>query len=294
MDTDSVRPTLDQIVAVNRDGLPSDDLAELVTIVGDDGLDRADVQLLQEGRSWSEVRRMAWKGEEIISTFEYPPEYTGPKPIAEQIAKLAASFAELDPTYAFRFVTDRLPRIAPPDKMGMEGWFAILSPDGAKKLGASYGQALERVFQEIASTRAFTNDRDGYLGEEYLRVHARTAEFLARASEQHPGDILVLSGQFGRVYRGRSTRRVRVLFTNKEFGASSLAVAAMTLTHPERFMRWEQLHVDCLGDEYAPRAYGRFVRAPSFGWNGGGLRFRTGTVESFAPRDSSVSFYLPE
>jgi hypothetical protein len=47
----------------------------------------------------------------------------------------------------------------------------------------------------------------------------------------------------------------------------------MLLTHPEREVQWEQLHVDCAGDEFAPDADGDFSDAPIFGFDGGKVKF---------------------
>lgn len=43
------------------------------------------------------------------------------------------------------------------------------------------------------------------------------------------------------------------------FGAYHNGV--LLLTHPERVQVWDQLHIDCVGDEYAPRGSVR-QRAP--------------------------------
>jgi len=47
----------------------------------------------------------------------------------------------------------------------------------------------------------------------------------------------------------------------------------MILSHPERLVRWEQLRIDCPGDEYSPDAGGRFDRAPIFYFHGGEVMF---------------------
>ena len=57
-----------------------------------------------------------------------------------------------------------------------------------------------------------------------------------------------------------------------EFGLGAFAIGIMLLTHPEREVQWEQLHVDCAGDEFAPDAGGVFSVAPIF-------RFHVGEVE---------------
>ncbi|MFH0853162.1 MAG: hypothetical protein V1853_02045 [bacterium] len=45
----------------------------------------------------------------------------------------------------------------------------------------------------------------------------------------------------------------------------------MTLTHPDRFVRWEQLHADFPGDDIDPGAGGPFLLAPCAGFYDGQL-----------------------
>jgi len=109
--------------------------------------------------------------------------------------------------------------------------------------------------------------------------------------EQSDHDILVVPAQFGLCHRGRSTRRAREVFQANEFGLGAFAFGIMILTHPERFTKYEDLCVDCSGDEYTPDADGDFSDTPYFLLGGGWLRFGTfrasdasdvfGTVSAF-------------
>src|SRR3990167_6550212 len=60
-----------------------------------------------------------YAGEEVSSTYTYPPEYQGPKPIEDQIKAVASIFG-LDPASALEYAGN-LPEL--PE--GTEGWFAI-------------------------------------------------------------------------------------------------------------------------------------------------------------------------
>jgi hypothetical protein len=132
-------------------------------------------------------------------------------------------------------------------------------------LAPTYGEAVEKVLAMIASKRKFYNYRDGQLGAEYLRQHAKTAKMFQKlGDEQKDFDILVVPAQFGLRHRGRSVRRARGVFTANEFGLGAFAIGIMVLTHPERLVQWEQLHVDCAGDEFASDADGGFSYAPIF------------------------------
>ena len=116
----------------------------------------------------------------------------------------------------------------------------------------------------IALKRKFKTHLDGQLGAEYLRQHAKTVKMFQKlGDEQKDSDILVVSAQFGFRHKGRSVvRRAREVFEANEFGLGAFAIGIMLLTHPEREVQWEQLHIDCAGDEFAPDADGVFSYAP--------------------------------
>lgn len=214
----------------------------------------------------------------------YPPEYTGSKPIHDQIATLTGH----SPGLTVGPVEEVMARnTLLPD----EGWFAYLRRG---KLAATYGEEVARLLEKIAETRTVHNYREGQLGERYLRQHARTAAMLTEAERRQQGDVIVLPVQFGKRYAGSSVRRVRECFATTEFGLGALSVGTMLLTHPEREVRWEQLHLDCPGDEGAPGADGRFVSASGFHWRDGKLRFSTVGTSSFSGDCGSVSARLPE
>ena len=65
--------------------------------------------------------------EKVRSSYTYPKEYKGPKPVADQIKTLAKIFG-LDPSHAIEFAKN-LPAL--PE--GAEGWFAIPSVDALAK-----------------------------------------------------------------------------------------------------------------------------------------------------------------
>ena len=79
-----------------------------------------------------------------------------------------------------------------------------------------------------------------------------------------------------------------------EFGGGTVQVGSMVLTHPERFVRWEQLHTDCAGDEFSPDADGQFDCAPYLSFVGGKVEFDAGGFSDPNERYGSVSFLLPQ
>lgn len=200
--------------------------------------------------------------EEVESSYAYPKGYKV-KGITEQTNILRQLFPGIG--FADEKIAEQ------PLQVNAEGWFAIPK---WQTLAPTYGEAVEKVLAMIASKRKFYNYRDGQLGAEYLRQHAKTAKMFQKlGDEQKDYDILVVPAQFGLRHRGRSVRRAREVFQANEFGLGAFAVGIMLLTHPEREVQWEQLHIDCAGDEFAPDADGDFSYAPFFGFYGGEVKF---------------------
>src|SRR3989344_4258507 len=200
--------------------------------------------------------------EEVQSNYAYPKGYTV-RGITEQTNILRQLFPGIG------FADEKLANQPLPPNA--EGWFAIPK---LEKFAPTYGEAVEKVLAMTGSKRKFYNYRDGQLGVEYLRQHAKTVKMFQKlGDEQKDFDILVVPAQFGLRHRGRSVRRAREVFTANEFGLGAFAIGIMVLTHPERLVQWEQLHVDCAGDEFAPGAGGDFSSAPFFDFDGGGVEF---------------------
>lgn len=234
--------------------------------------------------------------EEVHSSYTYPKEYKGPKPIEEQIKALAKIF-DLDPSHALEFAKN-----LPAFPEGAEGWFAIPSVDALAKKhfpevtdpAQKYCQAVQLVHAKVAASRSFYNYREGQITPAQLRVHARTAHALGLIAAAQKGDILIVAGQLGMRHRGKSVRRAREVFVANEFGLGSLAVGSIVLTHPERLVRWEELDMDCAGDEFAPGADGDFSSAPFFYLHGDEVEFDTSRV-GYAYEDyGSASGFLPQ
>jgi hypothetical protein len=223
--------------------------------------------------------------EEVSSSYTYPNGYKS-KGVAEQVQALKSLFPELkDATYDESIATRPLPPNA-------EGWFAI---PRWEKLGSSYGEAVDKVLTTIKSKRTFYKYREGQTGPEYLRQHAKTEKAFQKLGDEQKGhDILIVPCQLGMRHRGRSVRRAREVMNAVEFGLGAFAVGCMLLTHPEREVKWEQLHMDCAGDEFAPVAGGDFSHAPVFSFDGGRVKFRAGWFDCAVGGYGSVSGFLPQ
>jgi hypothetical protein len=243
--------------------------------------------LLEAIRNFSISNQFA--GEEVKSDYAYPSKYKGPKPIQEQIQALKVIFPHLNVTATLEFVQNVLPTLQLP--AGSEGWFAI---PRWQKVADNYNVAVEHVLAIIGSKRAFQNYREGELGSDRLRQHARTVAMLEQIGVGQGGDILVIPAQFGMRHRGRSVRRARECFFGNEFGLGSFAVACMLLTHSEREVEGKQLHSDCAGDEYAPGADGDFSSAPIFRFGDGWVEFGAVWFDDAVDLYGSSSAFLPQ
>ena len=237
--------------------------------------------------------------EEVSSSYVYPKEYRGVKPIGAQVDIIAKAFG-LSLGYTSDFIEKVLPTMTLPE--GAEGWFAIPSVEAIAKRhfpevtdpSDRYCRAVELILEKLGKSRSFYNYCEGEITPRQLRQHARTLHALDWIVEQQKGDILIVPAQFGMGQRGRSVRRARECFKANEFGLGALAVGSMALTHPERFVRWEQLHTDCAGDEFAPTAGGGFSRSPLFRFGDVKLRFDAGGVSDVYGGYGSASGFVPQ
>ncbi len=235
--------------------------------------------------------------EEVPSNYTYPPEYQM-LPIEEQIKKLAEIFG-LSPDDALAYVKT----LAVKPLNGGEGRFAIVSDTGIAKLFPNITNPAELfcfgtnlVLEKLESTRRlFHNYRKGQLTVDRYRRHAKTVSAYQKMALEQRGDIWIIDAQLGLGYAGKSVRRARVCFAGNEYGLDPIAKGSIVLTHPNRFVRWEQLHADCAGAEFAPDADGGFSGAPCFRWcGGGGLRFGARYVDDPLEDYGSASGFISQ
>lgn len=126
----------------------------------------------------------------------------------------------------------------------------------------------------IKSKRPLCNYCEDRLGPQYLQQSKRSeAMWRKLGDEQKNGSILIVPCQSGLRHRGRSVRRAREVMNASEFGLGAFAVGVMLLTHPERLKHYDDLWIDCAGDEYSTGAGGLFGMAPCFDFDDGGVRF---------------------
>ena len=230
-----------------------------------------------------------YKDEEVKSKYGYLSGYQ-PKPLAEQVARLKELYPQLkDATVSEQ---GELPALA-------EGWFAM--PNVWKEgslLTGTYNDNVVRVLDLIKQDRngAFYNDREGQLDTDRLRQSAHSeAAWKKISADQGHSDILVIAAQFGITHRGRSVRRAReVMVDQGQFGLGSFAVGIMLLTHPDRLKHYDDLWIDCAGDEFDDPAGVRFGLAPFFWWGVGKVRFGTDWADGAVDDYGSASGFVPQ
>lgn len=222
--------------------------------------------------------------EEVASTCVYGSGYSGPKPFAEQAMILRTDFPHLgsfDEALAAKPVSDL-----------MEGNFAI--PHWSL-IAPTYGQAVEKVMAAIAKKRPLYNYREDQLGSQQLKETGRKADAFRKLREEQKGhDILVVAGQFGRRHAGKSVRRAREVFVSGEFGFGAYEVAIMLLTHSERLTAYEDLWIDCAGDDAAQKVGETFSDYPYWSFSIGRPKFGFNDVDSPNGGCGSASGCLPE
>lgn len=235
--------------------------------------------------------------EQVDSSYQYPAGYNGAKPIEEQIAAIA-KITGLDPAGALEYAKN-LPEL--PE--GAKDWFAVPNPAALAKKhfpevtdpAEQHCRAIQFALGKIKDSRSFYNYRENEITTEQLRRHARTVRMLEQIIEaQNGSDILIIACQLGMRHRGKSVRRARETFMGNEFGMDSFFGAFIALTHPERFVRSDELDMDLPGDEFREAGGDEFGRAPYLLFDGVEVEFGTNDVGIADDSYGSASVFVPQ
>ena len=179
-----------------------------------------------------------------------------------------------------------------------EKWGAV--PNWKKHpeiFGTNYNEAFQKMLDlfEKSLKGKFCNNREGQLGQGYLRQTERSVNFWQElANEQGNPDILIVPIQFGKLHAGRSVRRAHDVFQINEFGLGALATVALLMTHSERLQHCDDLWIDCAGDEYSPKADGDFYEALYLYFLDGKVLLGANDVDRNSAYYGSVSGFLPD
>jgi len=242
--------------------------------------------------------REEFKNEEVKSNCGYLSGYKKPADLNAQCNQLRILFPGIG--YANQDLLARIEKGEVKLPRNAEGWFAIPNwKKNPKIFGSTYSQAVQTVLDANKKARdgAFYNYRDGQVDEEHLRQSVRSEKFWNElAKSQGDADILIIAAQFGIRHRGRSVRRARVVMedTPGEVGLGAFVIGIMILTHPIRLQHYNDLWIDCAGDEWSPDAAGDFSDAPFFNFRGGRLGFVTVSVDLADDRYGAASGFSPQ
>lgn len=223
-----------------------------------------------------------------------PKKYKGPRPINQQINKLARIF-NLDPSYALEYAK-HLPNL--PE--GAEGWFAIPSPVGlifVEDIDDTYGFSYYRqclyVCSHISTSRVFCNLRAGRINPKSIKPQFDTLRELKKMPKRQKGDFWIIAAQLGARHRGRSISEFqRIYSAENEYGLPSFAVGSILLTHPELLVCDSDLTIDCAGDDFSPDGDGKYQAAPAFDFCDGKVRFFVCSRDARGKNSGPASFFV--
>lgn len=226
--------------------------------------------------------------EEVESSCGYPEGFQMKSPL-EQLAILTKAFPALDGEGARPYIEAVTSQPLPE---GFDGWAVVAK---SEKIGPTRGEAIENTFDAIRATgRSLVNYREGELDEEHLRRSKRTTDAFAKLDATQTGDFYVYPVQFGIRHAGKSVRRVLVVYIDGEFGNGGYEVAQLLLTHEDRLTSYDDLWIDCPGDEFSSDADGQFDGAPYFDFGGGAIGFGAVGVDYAGGGCGSSSGLLPQ
>lgn len=183
--------------------------------------------------------------------YEYPKNYKV-KPIKDQVKILNQYFPKLN-LKAKDEEQDSL--------VGAEGIFAIPHWN----LFGTYNDAIIAVSGALEKQGHFYNYRNGELGPEYLRQTERKEKWWNTQKD----NVVLLSAQTGIKYAGKSIEQARKDIDYNEFLLGAYEGMIISLTHEERFERWEDLGMDLGGDEYSYNGGHSFSGSIRLYWRGG-------------------------
>jgi len=222
--------------------------------------------------------------EKVFSAYGYPEGFRM-KTVREQEATLRRLFPFLGTK------EDDLEKLAKRPLPLRAEWAAI---PRWEKIGATYCDAIQRVFSLIASERKFTNTCKDRMNDRSLLQSGKAIEAWKKLGEEQSGDILIVATQFGIRYRGCSVRCAIDSMYSYEFGLGTFAVACMLLTNPKREIRWEHLHPECGGDYFTPIAGEQLARTPVFSFRSGELKLDSVLIDNPGDGFGCASGFLPQ
>lgn len=208
-----------------------------------------------------------------------------PKDILEQIRMLQEIFPGIGSA------DEKIAQQALPARA--EGWFAI---PRWEILAPNYGGATQKALDLLKESRnnMFHNFKSGLLGPRSLRQSQRLIKAHQEIGEQQQGHgILVFPAQLGGRYEGCNTKQAHKFFQANEFGLGTFIMSIALITHPERLKEFDDLWINCAGDEYSPKANSGFSESPCFRFNDNKIEFITIRLNSKLGFFGQASGFIP-
>lgn len=240
-----------------------------------------------------------FRDEKKEPTAEYPKNWE-PISISEQLEALQGFYPNLDSSHVASIAQNiSLPEAA-------DAVFVVPKPSiiAAKQniedpFGKDYRRLLEvTVLNHIVKQRNFLYYRGLDVTDDTHRIGQLASDAIRRMEEEQPGDYMVFAAQTGKKWAGTSPSYARWEMEHGvgEFPLPSWCAAHIILTNPARLENYDDLGIDCPGDEY------RFKGSPeipncfcfySESFGGGELWFSTTVAQGGRYRFGSASGFLP-
>mgnify|MGYP001598671630 CR=1 FL=1 len=158
---------------------------------------------------------------------------------------------------------------------GADGFYLVPKPTVmAERLGIdnhwdNFGLLTEQgPLTALGSQRAFTSWQDGAMGSNYYRLSESAKAALVKLEAGQPGDVLVVPAQTGKLFAGYSVRNSRWEIGHADGPAQwplpAYCLGWMLFANPHRLTKYEDLRIDCPGDEYRSGSSGKFCRTLYF------------------------------
>ena len=225
------------------------------------------------------------------SRFPYFSGYSVPMPITDQIDVLRGYWPQLNPDKALRYVGETLPKLSPPD--WTEGAFVLIAPGF---FSDKYNEEVAELFKALGKDREgnFVNFPVDLNLKSLRQCDATTVAWSRILKEQSDSDLIILPGaQFGAKRRKDSASQIRATYAPGEFGIGTRDCATMLLCCTNRLENFDDLWIQCPGDEFSRDADGVYSDVPDFNFVGG-LRFYCAlatTPNLYSPSGSVTGWY---
>lgn len=153
----------------------------------------------------------------------------------------------------------------------------------------TYPEAVEKIFKAIKDTRPT------YSWIKFDAEHLRERPGKKEALEKLTKDgVLEIEVQMGEKYKGKSVKEVGEIIPKNEVGLGIYEAACIVLAKPSLLQKWEDLGIDCPGDEYDLDEGDGFSYAPCLYFVDGGLEFDNRWFRSAGEGFGSASAFVSE